>query len=697
MSKKKRLRRDIEKYQRSGRYWDLLRLMESEGLVPENAEAYREAWNTITRQALLQERAFEQFYREIDTLRSVPRDPDCRLLVSLKEFIEGEGKTEKLVELKGLSSHGESVRSKVIAFASEGIQEGKLRGVLEHFIREPGKITLRSFEQAAALVPVESLRAGIIRLGESINVARRLNQKTAVSRGWKGISLSGLGWLDNRLERISRTVPDGLLDILLFPYIYNLSVMCRRLAPEMSIQQASQLLDSIPFLLPRLAGEKLGKLEQKNLTSRSRPVPGKDDSDSLRRKTAGLSIEEKLTALRDTRLRVEDARAGEMGLDDLGFDEDFDGDDDSDFALPGKDEVGKASLARELLAMHHAVLEDIAVRASGMPPREKKELIRVMERILFRDLNFILDMTDNPESTVELLDSAIAAGCGGVRTGLLAFLASTAMRRGDVRRRAEKHLDQSAAPDRQDMEWLAGEWSEIYYPYVQALRPILARYKNDTDLMAPFPEHLCRLLEFDMYEAAMMRGAPSFLREMLETGETKNPVIMRRELSVLTEYEVLNPVREYLRCFPGDKPTIEGELCWLKVLYSRSPDAVWKRIADELRRCGEMKSDEELFSKSIEKMVNGKIEAVLLFMREHPDELLKLPADMLDPIFDEIIGRPRILRNHFKFLVWLEKLFGELAAADATSFQPFKSRLRQILKELAAPVKKSSKSKKGKR
>jgi len=319
---------------------------------------------------------------------------------------------------------------------------------------------------------VASLRASINQLGESINVVRRLNQKPAVARGCNAINPSSLNRLDSRLERISRAMPPGILDVLLYPYVHNLAVMCRRLAPDMGIHQASRLVNSIPFLLPRLAGEKFGKVEQKLLTGRNEP--DEDDLDSLRRKVAGLSIEEKLTLLRDMRLGIGDSQAGGTRLDDLNFDED----DDSDIDFLDEDEGRDSALARKLFLMHHAVLKDISSRTPGMPPREKKELVCIMEPILFHDLDFMLDTAETPEVTVELLNAAMSAGCAGVRSGLLALLASTSLRRGDVRKQAEKHLDQSPAPTREDMEWLAGEWSEIYYPYVQSLRPILARYKD---------------------------------------------------------------------------------------------------------------------------------------------------------------------------------------------------------------------------
>ncbi|MHC1727551.1 MAG: hypothetical protein AB9866_16375 [Syntrophobacteraceae bacterium] len=698
MSKKKRIRRDIEKYERSGRYWDLLRLMESEDLVSANAAAYREAWNNVIRQALQRERSFEEFFREVGTLRSVPKDPDCLLLMYLKEFIGDGHQTEKLMALKGLSPHAERLRSKVIAFASSGVQEEKLRGLLDIFIREPGKITGRYYEQVAPLVPVKSLRTSISQLGESINAVRRLNLKQAVDGGWNAIDPSKLNRIDSRLERISRAIPQSLLDVLLYPYIHNLAVMCLRLAPDIGVHQASRLLDSIPFLLPRLAGDKFDKVKQKLLADRNEPY--EDDLDSLRQKVAELSIEDKLTMLRDLRLKTGDSQAGGMDLDDLGFDDDDDYYEDDDSGMDFRDECEdrESGLARKLLLMHQAVIKEISVRTSGMPLREKKELVRIMEPVLFRDLDFIVDMTGTPELMVELLSAAMSAGCAGVRTGLLALLAGTSLRMGNVRKQAEKHLDQLPAPTEEDMKWLADEWTDIYYPNVQSLRPILARYRDQHDLMMGFPEHLCRRLDFEIGKSAVMRDMPSFLRVLLGKDESNACAIVRRELSLLTEYDVLDPVREFLRCYSDNKPTVEGHLCWFNALLARGPELVWQHISGLLQAFRKHESKTAgPFSESLDKMTATKIEAILLFMREHPGQLSILSIDLLDIIFDELLGKPRLMRPHVNFLIRLEKLFAERITAGESTLKPFVERLRQTLQKLAAPAGKPRKTRKGRR
>ena len=158
MSKKKRVRRDIEKFHRSGRYWELLRLLESENAVSEHTKEHREAWQALTRQAVKQHSAFEQFCAEVGSLKKLPGDPDFRFLMLLKGFVENRNDQEEILQLKGLSPGAEKLRSNFASFASQsGQQDSKLKVLLEKFVREPDKITRRYYEQLAELLPDETI------------------------------------------------------------------------------------------------------------------------------------------------------------------------------------------------------------------------------------------------------------------------------------------------------------------------------------------------------------------------------------------------------------------------------------------------------------------------------------------------------------------------------------------------------------
>lgn len=696
MSKKKRVRRDIEKLSRVGRYWDFLRLLESEGLVSENAGEHHEAWKALIKKALQQERAFDEFCSEVGTLKSLPtNNPDFLLLMGLKEYIEGRGSAEEILELKGLNPDAQRLRSNFSAFAASATKLDKLRSLLARFVREPEKITGRFFEQVVDLLPDSAgTSAGL--MGESISTARRFNQKAAVSRGWAGVDFRNLEMLDSRLERVSRYLPPALREILLHPFVYNIALMCRRLAPEAGSSRAARLVRAIPFLLPALAGERAEEVRAKLLIGSGEWTEGSDsDFNALQPKVERLSIEEKVTLLGSLRLKAGDRRSGEPGFKFPDFFDDEDEDDYEDGLFPGEEKSSAVDLARSLLLLHRSILGDISGRQAGLPLRDKKELVRVMEPVLLQDLDTILDAMEGPEEFQSLLDAAIVTGCAGVRLGLLAFLAGSSYRNADLRKHAEKLLDQTPAPTRQDMEWLAKKWSELYYPRARSLRPLLVRYKDESDLLAIFATQLCSMAEYDLFESALhaeLLRLPSALAEIV--GMRTKPedfVILRGELDELTEHEALDPPRHFLRCFPGGRLSMDGHLCWLEALRSLRGVAVWEYAVGELKRCMRLDAPDPMdFShseKSLKKLLKDKNEALRLFMKEHLDELASLPMVTLEPLLNELLKLSTIQPTESTLLIRMEKLLAERAKGGEEFLRPLMDRLRQTLHHLARPVK----------
>jgi hypothetical protein len=701
VSKKKRIRRDIDKLFRGGRYWDLLRLLENEGLVSANAVEHQAAWKAVIKQAIQQERAFAQFCREVGTLKTLPNAPDLRLLMRLKGVVEGCGSAEEVLELKGLTPDAERLRSNFAAFAASPIHQEKLRTLLEKFIREPDKITRRYFEQVAELIPVSSLGTCASRMGESIALARSFNQKAVVARGWDGVDSSRLEMLDSRLLRVSHSLPEALREILLHPFVRNIAVMCRRLAPQAGSNRAAQLLHAIPFLLPRLAGEKFQEVESKLLINRGEWAEGSaKDLNALGRKVEGLSIEEKLTLLNGLRLRIQNRPSEDPDFGDLDMFDDDDDDDDDEF-LEGEGSAA-AGLARALLLLHRSILQDISRRLAELSARERKELVRVMEPILFRDLDYILDTTESADELLGLLDAIIGAGCAGTRMGLLALLAGAQCRDRDLRKRAQQHLDQSAAPTLQDMEWLAREWSELYYPSARSLKPLLVRYQNEPALLTVFATQLCSMVEFDLVESMIktdLARSPLALTELLGLGKPREPGILRRELEALSDYSVLDPARHLLRCYADERLTIEGHLCWLNALHALRPEGVWGYALEELRRYREVdaKSRGLLPVRALQQVYAGKVEAVLRFMKEHVAELATLSTEILGPLLNDLLKHSKIALAHHTLLIRLEKLFVERAAAGEEAVRPLLDRIKESLQELARPGRQARKGRKSKR
>ena len=693
MSKKKRLRRDIEKFHRSGRYWELLRLLESENAVADHVKEHKEGWQALTRQAVKQSSSFERFCAEVESLRKYPADPDFRFLMLLKGFVENRNSTEPILQLKGLTPGAEKLRSNFAAFASESMQsDTKLKVLLEKFTKEPDKITRRYYEQLAGLLPDNHLKASVSHLGEYIPSARSLNGKAAVSRGWNGFPMASLKTLDRKLDLHSRDLPPALQDIVLHPFVHNLAVLCRRLAPETGSQQGARFIRSIPFLLPRLAGERAAEIKGRLLPNLGPWSEGTDRNPaSLQEELKGLGLEAKVALLARLRLKGGDlsARAERFDIPDL-FDEDEDD-------LEQEERLNTIRMAKTVLMVHRSILGDLSVRSRTLPPRDKRELSRVMEPILCTDLNLVVPAMEGSEEFAGFLGSILDAGCAGARMGLLGLLAGASYRDRDLQKRAEKLLDEVPEPAMDDVKWLADEWIELYYPSARSLRPLLRRYANRRELMLLLVTRLCSEAELDLVEFTAKSQLPDFMASLFEEflrKKSKDLVILRRELAELNEYDVLNLARLFLGCYPEDRLTMEGHLCWFNACHSARPEGFWHYLHGDLRRYGDMQErSEDLFPGGMfRKIQSEKIQAILLFMKEHAELLPTVPMDALGPLLDELLHYPQLLTRQYRLLIHLNNLLHGRLEAGHEAARPVLAKIQNILSSLAKPPKKAVKT-----
>jgi hypothetical protein len=690
----------MEKYIRMGRYWELLRLLKDEGLNAEHPREEKEAWKAVIKQALRSEQAFEQFLHEVDSFERLPADPDLRLLMLLRDFIEERSPADAILELRGLTPEAERIRSKVAAFASKSSDFSRLRVLLDRFLKEPGKITRRFYEDVALLLPTPALQSAASRLGEWIPAARRFNHKAAVARGWAGVDFMRLERLDSRVSLISDALPPALREVLLFPFIHNLAVTCRRLAPTAASHNATRFVRSIPSLLRRLAGEKIGDIERELLIREGDWVEDADgQGGSLEQRIPGMSLEEKVALLGGLRARAQDTPAEGPGFGDADYYDDEE-DEDDDLFDDGGSRAG--DLARSLLAAYRSILGDISLRAPKLSSRDKKDLLRVMEPPLLQDLDFILDHVRHFEEVVPILERAMESGCAGTRMGLLILLVSTPFRKNDLRKMAEKLLDRSTPPTSEDMQWLARQWNEFFYPKARSLKPLLRRYGGDETLLSHFTVQLCSLVEQDILESML---APALLRfSLFSLGERRpprpeEPGILRLDLDDLSEFTVLNPVRHFLRCYAKDCLDLDGNLCWLNALRAMHPDEVWGMALKDLNRYEKIHSRTRsmLQLRELNNIISEKVQAVMLFMKEHLGEISTLSMVDLDALLDGLLKYPGILRDHHNVLIQMNNQLQERLRAGEDSVRPLLDRVKKTLLDVAKSEKKTASSRKRKR
>jgi hypothetical protein len=685
VSKKKRVRKDIQKYFQAGRYWELLHLLEAEDIVSQNAEVHQQAWKIVIKQALQGKAAFEQFRREVGTLKSRPNDPDFRFLLHLKGIFDGSGPMGDAMEIKGLSPEGVKLRSHLATFEFPSALRARIEKLLKKFVATPGTITRRYFEQLAALLPVEELRRTASQTGVYIPSARDLNHKAAVAQGWDGLDVYRLKRLDSALQRLTGSLPTALREVLCFPFVYNIGVASRRLAPQASIHRAERLVGAIPFLLPGLAGGKFEEVKSKLMAGSGERV--EDDPETLRRTAAGLSIEEKVSLLGSLRNRIGDHKAR---MPDF-LDED---EDEDDFAESDEEAANQAQV---LVILYRGLFDDISKRLPGMSQREKKELIRVMEPMLLRDLDFIFEALQGSPDCLSFLAAAIDSGCVGPRTGLLAVVAGGAFRDRDLSNRAENFLDGAESPTEADAVWLAREWSDFFYPSVRSLKPLLIRYGAERKLLAIFAFEIITRMDIALFEAVLERELPmgglfNEIKKMLGGTGSSDLVTVRRELDALAGYEAMDAVRVFLQCHKNGRLSLEGRLCWYNAQYSLNGDWAWRVVSGDLERLERLReSGPFAFLLGFDGPLKGYsaiTQAAVLFIQEHMDDSRTLSMDVLQPLIDQLLEQGGDGLASQNLLIRMEKHLATRVEAGEKAVQPLMEKIRRALRDLAKSEKK---------
>ncbi|MGD9505752.1 MAG: hypothetical protein AB7W37_12630 [Syntrophobacteraceae bacterium] len=686
MSKKKRVRKDVQKYFQAGRYWELLHLLEAEDIVSQNAEVHQQAWKIVIKQALQGNAAFEQFRREVGTLKSRPNDPDFRFLLHLKRIFEGGGSIEDAMEIKGLSSEGVKLRSHLATFEFPSALRARIEKLLKKFMATPGEITRRYFEQLAGLLPVEGLQKTASEIGGCIPSARDLNHKAAVAQGWDGLNIYRLKRLDSALQRLTGSLPPALREVLCFPFVYNIGVASRRLAPQASLHRAEQLVGAIPFLLPTLAGEKFEEVKRKLAVGSGEGV--EDNPEALRRTAPGLSLEEKVSLLGSLRNRIGDHKAR---MPDF-LDED---EDEDDFVESDEEAVNQAQV---LVILYRGLFDDISKRLPGMSQREKKELIRVMEPMLLRDLDFIFEVLESSPGCLSFLAAVLDSGCVGLRAGLLAVVAGGAFRDRDLSNRAENFLDGAESPTEADAVWLAREWSDFFYPSVRSLKPLLIRYGAEKKFLAIFALEIITRMDMDLFGTVLERESPMGLlfdamKDVLGNTGASDFATARRELDALAEYEAMDAVRVFLQCHKSGRLSQEGRLCWYNAQYSLNGDWAWRMVLGDLERLERLRASGPFaFLLGLGGPLNGYsaiTQAAVLFVQEHMDDSRTLSIDVLQPLMDQLLVQGGDGLASQNLLIRMEKHLATRVEAGEKAVQPLMEKIRRALQDLAKSEKKT--------
>ncbi|MCG2772134.1 MAG: hypothetical protein L6277_08615, partial [Desulfobacterales bacterium] len=387
-TKKKRVSKELVKLWRNAKYWEWLRLVEQEGLVNAQPAQWQEAWHNLCRWALRLPGHLEEFWQRLAELKNIPDNPDIVLICQLKDLLEDKDVRPAIAALTGLSPAAQLLREKLLSWSWESAQDKKIGRPIKILINQPEKVTGRTFTELGTLLAPTPLSESLQSLSKAITQIRKLNSKTAKgNRNWVGLTDRDLKILDNRLDRIAGSLDPVLREVLLYPFIYQAIQHFERLVAREDFAELSHLAAVISFLFSQAAGS-----QEEYLKNRCRHLAGefateKEAVDYLKQ-ALPQDLETKVAALGQVRLALKSLDPSER-------------------------------LLREFHNFYKRVLDEIGKRQKELSPREKINLMRVMDPIIFMDLEWL---PDEPYELRFFLNKSIGSGCAGALICTLTLL-----------------------------------------------------------------------------------------------------------------------------------------------------------------------------------------------------------------------------------------------------------------------------------
>jgi len=648
----KRLRKELEKHWRAGRYWEWLALAEKENLRRDFPREEQEAWKNLIKRAFRLPANLLDFWSHLPEIKNPPQNPEVQCLRILGDFAAGRDAAESLAALKNLPFPAETFRQKALAWKEDLFPEKKIRGILETFIRYPEKITAKYYAELAGLLAEAPLAAPMASLGAKLDPFRRLNRK---GKGNKRISpyrlLKELSDADSYLKEISGTFSPPLREILLYPFLFQLTFYFQQNAASGEASRLLPVASAMPFLFLRAAGEKRAEF-QKQFLGAGRTLSGPDRS-YLERAIAGGSLEEKASLLGRlmSLLRKE---KGDQYLD------------------PFRD-------------LYQGLLLDLAKRAESLPEREKRELAQVVNNQLLRDLGLLLDCFDEPEDLKAFLRPLISIGLGNRKLAVFILILAEKLRDKDLKKQVQEALQSLGGPTEEEIFWVLDGFADLVFPEVGSLRPILDMAGEAAPFLPKLVQRVQDELQLLLLDQAIGRTAfgplpPWFDREGADLKTQYQ--IWRRELAALSAYPSFSILREVLACYPEGYFTEPGFRRFLDLMHEKNQGLNWlgallqnqKRLFSSLREL----QDGLPFEFSPEDFLFKMENTILLFLAERFAVLKTAAPETIESLAGLFLEK-RLGRKDVALLIRFGNLLGERISAGETRLHPLQEKIQQRL------------------
>jgi len=650
----KRIKKELEKHWRAGRYWEWLALVERENLRRNYGREEQEAWNSLMKRALRLPSNLQEFWSHLPESKNPPATPEFQCLRILGDFAAGREVAGELAALKNLPFPAEALRQKALSWKEDLFPEKKIRGIFDAFVQYPEKVTPKYYAELAGLLAATPLAAPIASMGAKLDPFRRLNRK---GKGNKRISpyriLKDLSDADFHLKGISGALSPPLQEILVYPFLFQLTFYFQQNAAQNAGSSLLPVASAMPFLFLRAAGEKSAEF-QNHFLGASRTLSSPDRS-FLARVASGGSIEEKASLL--VRLRsLLQKETGHQYLD------------------PYRD-------------LYQGLLLDLAKQAENLSEREKRELARVVNAQLLRDLRLLLDCFEALEDLIAFLRPMASIGLSNGKLAVFVLILAEKLRDKDLKKQAQDALRSQPGPTEEEISWVLDVFPDLVFPEVSSLRSFLEMAGEAASFLPALVQRVQAELQIFLVGHAVSRTAfdsllPWFDRE----GEDLKAEyqIWRRELAALSPYPSFSILREVLGCYSEGYFTEPGFRRFLDLMYEKNQGLNWlgaylqsqKKLFSPLRQSRDFLPFEFSLEDLLEKMEN----TIFLFLGERFDALKTVAPETLETLVTLLLEKPHGQKKA-NLLIRFGNLLGERIAAGETRFHPLQEKIQQRLIE----------------
>jgi hypothetical protein len=649
-AKKKRFSKELDKLWRTAKYWEWLRLVEREDLVQAQSARWQEAWHHLCRWALRLPGHLEEFWQRLAELKHIPDTPDIVLLRQLKDFLEDEEVRLAIVALIGLSPAAQLLREKLLDWSWESAQDKKIGRCIKILINQPEKVTGRTFTELGALLAPTPLSESLQSLSKAINQIRKFNSKTARgNRNWVGLEDRDLKILDNRLDQIAGSLDPVLREVLLYPFIYQAVQHFERLVIREDFDELSHLASVVPFLFSQAAGS-----QAENLKNRCRHLAGEiateQEAVDYLKQALPQDLETKVAALGKVRLALKSRDLSER-------------------------------LLREFHSFYKRVLDEIGHRQKELSPREKIDLMRVMDPILFRDLEWL---PDEPYEVRVFLNKSIDSGCGGALICTLALLAAELTSDSGLKQKALANLQKLPYPGDKQIIRVLKTLSETIFPHVRLIKSLLELYPTEANMRKLlFDQLLEEVKTFLLTNARAIDFEKSFNINKSAKLFLKDTLFFKNNLNDLKNYEEVVVLKDLLECFPEGYLTANGyRSLFLKIYCCRkSFDFLFSQLDKYvIKFSGAMHSEDEIFFNfTVGDWLDKQEELLFHFVIDNLDDLQTAPLDTIQLVVDRFCQPEFMESKGLNFFLSLSnRLEGRIKAGESAA-EALQNRIMSLL------------------